>query len=58
MVVPSRLPPYVIDDFGQLITGLLSFCLIVMYVPPVFRTTYRIVKEKETRVGMGGKRRN
>ena len=50
MVVPSRLPPYVIDDFGQLITGLLSLCIIVMYVPPVFRTTYRIVKEKETRV--------
>lgn len=50
MVVPSRLPPYVIDDFGRLITGLLSFCLFIMYIPPIFRTTYRIVAEKESKV--------
>lgn len=50
MVVPSRLPPYVIDDFGRLITSMLSFCLFIMYIPPIFRTTYRIVSEKESRV--------
>lgn len=50
MVVPSKLPPYVIDDFGQLITGLLSFCLFIMYIPPIFRTTFRIVSEKESKV--------
>ena len=50
MVVPSRLPPYVVDDFGQVITGMLSFCLYLMFIPPVFRTTYRIVAEKESKV--------
>ena len=50
MVVPSRLPPYVIDDFGQLITGVFAFCLFIMYIPPIFRTTYRIVAEKESKV--------
>lgn len=50
MVVPSRLPPYVIDDFGRLITGVLAFCLFIMYIPPIFRTTYRIVAEKECKV--------
>ena len=50
MVVPSKLPPYVIDDFGQLITGVLAFCLFIMYIPPIFRTTYRIVAEKECKV--------
>ncbi len=50
MTVPSRLPPYVVDDFGQLITGVLSFCMFIMYIPPIFRTTYRIVAEKENKV--------
>ena len=50
MVVPSRLPPYIIDDFGRIITGIFSFCLFVMYIPPIFRTTYRIVAEKENKV--------
>jgi len=50
MTVPSRLPPYIIDDFGQLITGVLSFCMFIMYIPPIFRTTYRIVAEKENKV--------
>ena len=50
MVVPSRLPPYIIDDFGSIITGIFSFCLFVMYIPPIFRTTYRIVAEKENKV--------
>ena len=50
MVVPSRLPPYIIDDFGQLIAGLFAFCMMIIYITPVFRTTYRIVAEKESKV--------
>jgi ATP-binding cassette subfamily A (ABC1) protein 5 len=28
----------------------LSFFLLIMYVPPVYRTSYRIVAEKENKV--------
>ena len=50
MTVPTRLPPYIEDEFGQPIEGVLTFFLIIMYVPPVYRTTYRIVGEKENKV--------
>ena len=50
MAVPSRLPPYTDDEFGQFLTGTLSFFMIIMFVPPVYRTTYRIVAEKENKV--------
>ena len=50
MVVPSRLPPYRIDDYGRLITAVFSFCLFIIFIPPLFRTTYRIVAEKENKV--------
>ena len=50
MAVPSRLPPYIDDEFGQFLTGTLSFFMCIMFVPPVYRTTYRIVAEKENKV--------
>ena len=50
MAVPSRLPPYTEDEFGQFLTGTLSFFMVIMFVPPVYRTTYRIVAEKENKV--------
>ena len=50
MAIPSKLPPYTVDDFGQLINGILAFSLFIMYIPPLFRTTYRIVAEKENKV--------
>ena len=28
----------------------LTFFLIIMYIPPVYRTTYRIVQEKDSKV--------
>ena len=43
MVIPSRLPPFTDDEFAQLLTGVLSFFMIIMYVPPLYRTAYRIV---------------
>ena len=50
MVIPSRLPPFTDDEFAQLLTGVLSFFMIIMYVPPLYRTAYRIVQEKESKV--------
>lgn len=50
MAVPSKLPPYIEDDFAQFLTGVFSFFVIIMYVPPIYRTVYRIVQEKENKV--------
>lgn len=33
-----------------MLSGVFSFFLIIMFVPPVYRTSYRIVNEKETKV--------
>ena len=49
MMVPMRMPPWQRDDFAALLTGLLAFFILVMYIPPVYRTVYRIVAEKENR---------
>lgn len=49
MLVPMRMPPWQKDDFALLLTGLYAFFIIVMYIPPVYRTVYRIVAEKENR---------
>ena len=43
MTVPTKLPPFVEDDFGQLLKAVLAFFLVIMYVPPIYRTAYRIV---------------
>mmetsp|Transcript_36984 Transcript_36984/g.26869 ORF Transcript_36984/g.26869 Transcript_36984/m.26869 type:complete len:155 (-) Transcript_36984:1494-1958(-) len=48
--VPTRMPTYFRDDFRGMLTSILPFFLILIYIPPVFRTTYRIVEEKETKV--------
>ena len=49
MLVPMRMPPWQNDVFALLLTGLYAFFLVVMYIPPVYRTVYRIVSEKENR---------
>ena len=50
MVTPIRLPEYEQDDFAELLTGVLAFFILIMYVPPIYRTAYRITQEKEGRV--------
>jgi ATP-binding cassette, subfamily A (ABC1), member 3 len=49
MTVPFRLPPTTIDYFGYIIQGVLTFFMLIMYIPPLYRTVYRIVAEKESR---------
>ena len=34
---------YTDDMFAQILTGVLAFFTLIMYVVPVYRTTYRIV---------------
>jgi hypothetical protein len=50
MTVPMKLNQAKVDDFGGFIQQLFTFFVLVMYIPPLYRTVYRIVQEKETRV--------
>lgn len=50
MTVPQRVMDNVQDDFIFFLKGVLTFFILVMYIPPVYRTVYRIVAEKESRV--------
>lgn len=48
LIVPMKMRDYYIDDFNQVLT-LLSFFVFLTYIVPLYRVTYRIVNEKETR---------
>ena len=50
MVTPMRLPPYIADDFTSILQGLLPFFITIMFVPPIYRTAYRIAAEKDSRI--------
>jgi len=49
MTVPFRLPVTPFDGFTGLMYFILHWCIMVMYIPLLYRVTYRIVKEKELR---------
>lgn len=38
------------DPFGEIISFLLPFCLLLIFIPPVYNTVYLIVREKESRI--------
>lgn len=40
---------YIEDDFGQILTSMLPFFLLVMFIPPVYNLVFLIVKEKESK---------
>ena len=50
MAVPLQISSSIDDYYGALIKGALSWFMIIMFMPPVYRTTYRIVAEKENKV--------
>ena len=50
MTVPTILPRLKLDFFGQIIQQVFTFFVLVMFIPPLYRTVYRIVQEKESRV--------
>lgn len=49
MIVPIKIPPVVQDNFSNLIEMTLSLFILLMYVPAIYRTVYRIVWEKSSR---------
>ena len=50
MTVPTRMPDSERDDFASIIRGVLAFFVVVIYIMPLYRTVYRMVAEKQTRV--------
>ena len=50
MMIPIRMPPNRVDEFTFLLYAGFSFFLMVMYIPLIYRTIYRIVQEKQNRV--------
>ena len=49
MMIPIRMPPTILDEFNFMLYASLSFFFMVMYIPLIYRTMFRIVQEKETR---------
>jgi hypothetical protein len=50
MTVPMKIPPMMKDPFAFMLSMLSPYFFMLMYIPMVYRTTYRIVQEKELRV--------
>ena len=38
------------DSFTQVLTGVLPFLLLLIFIPPVYNTVFMLVKEKESRI--------
>lgn len=38
------------DDFTQVLTSILPFLLLLIFIPPVYNTVFMMVKEKESRI--------
>lgn len=49
MIVPAKIAPVVVDQFAQLLTLCLTSFILLMYIPLLYRTVYRIVAEKMTK---------
>lgn len=49
MTIPQKMPPYIYDSFTILLSSFAALFVLLMYIPCLYRTVYRIVSEKETR---------
>jgi hypothetical protein len=50
VTVPMKLDKIVADPFAGLLYFTLNWFVMVMFIPLIYRTTYRLVKEKELRI--------
>lgn len=50
MTVPMKIPPMLKDPFTFMLGIIAPYFFMLMYIPLLYRTTYRIVQEKELRV--------
>jgi arabinogalactan endo-1,4-beta-galactosidase len=46
MITPTLIPPVMIDAFTAVLNNILSLLFLLMYIPLIYRTVYRIVFEK------------
>lgn len=49
MVVPTKFPSVYTDSIAWLIEGVMIICILLCYIPVVYRTVYRIVFEKSSK---------
>jgi len=49
-IIPANNIEYVDDDFQQVLEGMLSFFMLLMYILPIYRCLDRIVSEKGSRI--------
>jgi hypothetical protein len=49
MTIPFKLKPMVKDPFSALVYFILPHFIMLMFIPLIYRLTYRIVREKELR---------
>lgn len=49
MIVPAKIAPIVVDNFVIVLQLTLTLFVLLMYIPVLYRTVYRIVYEKASR---------
>jgi len=50
MTVPMKIPPMYKDPFAFLLDLVAPYVFMLIYVPLIYRTTFRLVMEKEKRI--------
>ena len=50
MTVPMKIPPMLKDPFAFLLGLVAPYTFMLMYVPMIYRTSFRLVMEKEKRI--------
>lgn len=49
MIVPTKINPVVVDNFVIVLQLTLTLFVLLMYIPVLYRTVYRVVFEKATK---------
>jgi hypothetical protein len=49
MFVPYKADAYISDEFGMVLSNMMSFFMLLMYILPVYRLISNIVSEKESK---------
>lgn len=49
MIVPAKISPIVLDNFVIVLQLTLTLFVLLMYIPVLYRTVYRVVYEKASR---------
>lgn len=49
LYVPYKADKYISDDFGLVLSSMMSFFMLLMYILPVYRLISNIVAEKESK---------